>query len=36
MNNWIADYHHILLIRLISLLVLVCALFAFRLLARRG
>jgi hypothetical protein len=34
MSNWIIDYHHALLIRLISLVLLVLVLFALRLLAR--
>jgi hypothetical protein len=34
MHNWMMDYHHALLIRLAGLVVLFCALSAFRLLAR--
>ena len=34
MDNWMIDYHHALLIRGISLALLLCALFAFRLLVR--
>jgi hypothetical protein len=34
MSNWIIDYHHAWLIRLISLVLLVAVLFAFQLLAR--
>jgi hypothetical protein len=33
MNNWTIDYHHALLIRLMSMALLVCALFAIRLFA---
>jgi hypothetical protein len=35
MHNWIIDYHHAWLIRLIGLVVLLCVVFAFRLLARQ-
>lgn len=35
MDNWIIDYHHALLIRLIGLVVLLCVVFTLSLLVRQ-